>query len=454
MSKPICIIRAPITTRSGYGGMARDIVRHFIESDRFEVLIDSVPWGITPTTALNYDDPLDKMLVDRIMMGIVPWNLPSDVHEAVRTRMKAYTPARPDVFVSITVPHEFQPLGKYNIGITAGIETSVASLDWVAGCERMDTVWVISEHAKTVFEFSKYAQKDDNGNVLQEFKITKPMEVLHNCINPKVIKKLPYEVDLDPDIRNLLKDIPEDFNFLFVGHWLGGDLGQDRKNIAGLVSIFLQVFKRPTPFPKPGLILKVSQADFSILDQRIILDNLEAIKRTIPLEDGEVFPNIYLIHGELTDVEMNSLYNHPKVKAHISLTRGEGFGRPLLEASISGKPVIASGWSGHMDFLNPEDALLIGGELAPVHPSAVMDKMILKEATWLNVDYNHAATAMVSVIREYPKYRKLAAKLGKENARKFSYDSIKARTIELIDKYVRKTPVRRTIILPALKPGE
>ena len=42
-------------------------------------------------------------------------------------------------------------------------------------------------------------------------------------------------------------------------------------------------------------------------------------------------PNIYLVHGDFTDDEMNQLYNHPKVKVHVSFTHGEGFGRPLLE---------------------------------------------------------------------------------------------------------------------------
>ena len=52
-------------------------------------------------------------------------------------------------------------------------------------------------------------------------------------------------------------------------------------------------------------------------------------------------------------IEMNSIYNHSKVKAMVSLTKGEGFGRPLLEFSLSQKPLIVSGWSGHMDFLPP-----------------------------------------------------------------------------------------------------
>ena len=54
---------------------------------------------------------------------------------------------------------------------------------------------------------------------------------------------------------------------------------------------------------------------------------------------GSNFPNIYILDGDFTNEEMNSIYNHPQVKAHVSFTHGEGFGRPLLEACISGKPL-------------------------------------------------------------------------------------------------------------------
>ncbi|MFN9899011.1 MAG: glycosyltransferase, partial [bacterium] len=158
-----------------------------------------------------------------------------------------------------------------------------------------------------------------------------------------------YEADILPSIKTVMETIPEKFCYLFVGHWLRGDFGEDRKNVSFLVRVFLETFKQTKVAP-PALILKTSGGGFSILDKREMLNKIDTIRKQVVLEEGQPMPNIYLLHGELTDDEMNSLYNHPKVKAHVSLTKGEGFGRPLLEASISGKPVIASGWSGHMDF--------------------------------------------------------------------------------------------------------
>ena len=107
---------------------------------------------------------------------------------------------------------------------------------------------------------------------------------------------------------------------------------------------------------------------------------------------------MYLLHGDLTEKEMASLYNHPKVKVHVSFTKGEGFGRPLLEASLSGKPVIAPGWSGHLDFLDPNDSILLGGHLNDVHDSAIWDKVIIKGSKWFDIDPNMAATAMVEFV--------------------------------------------------------
>jgi hypothetical protein len=252
--KPVCIIRAPVATRSGYGDMSRDIVRHFIAADKFDVKVHSVPWGDTPTNALDENNPMDKMIMDRFLSG---------------------NSNQPDLFVSITVPEEFQALGKYNIGITAGIETTVASPQWVESCNTMDTVWVISEHSKNVFDYSKYSQKDQAGNIIRDIRVTKPIEVLHNCINNKVIKKLNYDFEIESSIKDLLKDVKEDFNFLFVGHWLQGDFMEDRKNVGFLIRMFLETFKQINDKPKPALILKTSGAGFSLLDKENILYKIE-----------------------------------------------------------------------------------------------------------------------------------------------------------------------------------
>jgi len=430
-TKPLCVVRAPCATRSGYGDMSRDIIRHLIEYDKFDVKIISVNWGETPMNALNADDPRDKMIIDRI----IPPQLTK----------------QPELFVTITIPTEFEPIGKYNIGITAGIETTTASSQWVEACNRMDTVFTISEHSRNVFLASKYMKKGPRGEDLGVLEVTKPIEVLHNCIDQSIFKKLEYESDIEKSVKDTLDTINEDFCYLFVGHWLRGDFGQDRKNVSLLVKVFLETFKQTKDGNPPALILKTSGGNFSILDKKDILKKIQELRKSVNLAEGQVMPNIYVLHGELTDSEMNSLYNHPKVKAHVSLTKGEGFGRPLLEASISGKPVIASGWSGHMDFLNAEDAVLVGGELTPIHDSSVWDGVIIKESSWFSADPQQSANAIAAVFMDYETFRKRAHKLGKENFKKFSYKAIQKRTWQLLDEYVPEFPKQVSIKLPALK---
>ena len=187
-TKPKMVVFAPIATRSGYGDMGRDIVRHFIEYDKFDVSIISAPWGDTPMTALNAENPKDKMLLDRIITNQLT--------------------AQPEVFVHIGIPSEARPIGKYNILCTAGIETTISSAQWIEACNRMDLVLTISEHSKRVFENSKYGFRNANGTE-GTLELTKPIEVLHNCIDTKVFGK---NAPQDAGMVSTLDTIPADFS--------------------------------------------------------------------------------------------------------------------------------------------------------------------------------------------------------------------------------------------------
>mgnify|MGYP000921532985 CR=1 FL=1 len=246
------------------------------------------------------------------------------------------------MWIQITVPNEFQPVGKYNIGITAGIETTIVPGDWIDGVNRMDLNLVSSHHSKNVFLSTEMEKKEGNNTI--KIKVEKPIEVLFEGANLDT-----YKPDNSPCIVDF--NIPESFAYLFVGHWIQGDIGEDRKNVGLLIKAFYETFKNKTK--KPALILKTSQVGSSYMDRDEILRKINLIKQTVNSDD---LPNVYLLHGEFSDEEMNSIYNHSKVKAMVSFTKGEGFGRPLLEFSLSKKPIIVSGWSGHMDFINPESA--------------------------------------------------------------------------------------------------
>tara|TARA_Y100000592_G_scaffold89604_1_gene147057 strand:- start:1376 stop:2236 length:861 start_codon:yes stop_codon:yes gene_type:complete len=268
------------------------------------------------------------------------------------------------------------------------------------------------------------------------------MEVLFEGIDSRVYKKTK---EFSKELVTEMKSIQETFNFLYVGHWLQGRLGEDRKDTGMLVKVFLETFKNQKV--KPGLILKTSGAGFSVLDREDILKKIRDIRNSV---SGDL-PNVYLLHGDLHDEEINELYNHPKVKAHVNITHGEGFGRPLLEASISGKPVIASSWSGHLDFLNSKQSVLVPGKMTDVPKSALPDKMYVEGAQWFTVDYQQASSYMKDVYKNYKKYTSNSMKLGKVNESFFSLKKMTQELGKILDNYIPDFPKEVELKLPKLK---
>jgi len=415
MSKTKVIVSCPIDTYSGYGARARDFVQALIELKKYDVRILSQRWGNTRQGYLedHKRDDLSSLIIPQIT-------------------------SEPDIWIQITVPNEFQRVGKYNIGVTAGIETTLAAPQWIIGCNVMDLVITSSKHSKLVFEESKYDMVDNTKGTSEKIEIKKPIEVLFEGADTNKYKPLALPTKFN------LKDIPESFCFLNVGHWLPGALGHDRKNIGLLVKLFFETFKnKPNP---PALLLKTTMVTSSILDRNKILSNIEKIKNDIK----GTLPNVYLLHGDLTDEEMNEMYNNSKVKAMISLTKGEGFGRPLLEFSLVNKPIISSAWSGQADFLDKELAILIGGELKPLHKSSIAAEVLVEGSSWFFPYDNHAMVAMKEVYKNYDKYRINAKKLGYRNRTSFSFDKMKEALDEILTNYVPVFPKQIELMLPKL----
>ena len=424
MSKPLCLVTAPVATRSGYGAHSRDICRALIKLDKYDVKIWNVRWGATPMNALTEDDPNDKIIIDRLME-------------------QPNLDRQPDMHIHIVIPNEFQPVAKYNIGITAGLEMTACPPKWLEGMNRMNMNIVPSTFVKTMMEEIVFDITDDKTQQKKgELKNQKPIEVLFEGTDTNIFKKTN---EFSKELVDEMKGVEESFNFLYVGHWLQGGMGKDRKDTGMLVKVFLETFKNMKK--KPALNMKTSGAGFSILDREDILNKVKSIKDSI---DGDT-PNVYVLHGDFTDDEMNGLYNHPKVKAHVTFTHGEGFGRPLLEASISQKPVIAPNWSGHLDFLNSKLAVLLGGELQQVEKGSVPDDMLIEGSQWYTVNYQQASMAMKELYKNYRKYTLNAKKLGAVNKSKFSLDAMTKELGKILDKYVPEFPKEVKLELPKLK---
>jgi len=424
MSKPLVLFTAPVGTRSGYGAHSRDIARSLIAMDRFDIKIFPVRWGSTPQNALNEKDPNDIEIIKRLLAN---------------PNMER----QPDIHFHCVIPNEFMTVAKYNIGITAGIETTACPQEWLDGMNRMDLNIVPSNFTKEVFENCIYDRIDNNTKkVLGNIKNEKPIEVLFEGADTSIYKK-PNKIS--KELKAEFKKIPESFLFLYVGHWLSGSIGNDRKDTGMLVKVFLETFKNHKK--KPALLMKTNSADFSILDREEQLTKIRNIRNEVK---GDL-PNIYLLHGDLTDEEMNELYNHPRVKAHISLTHGEGFGRPLLEASLSEKPVIASNWSGHKDFLPDNLALMLPGNLTKVPSEAFPENIYVEGSQWFSVDYPVASDVVKDVYINYKKYKPLAKQLSFQNRNKFSLNAMTKEFEKILDKYLPEFQEQVDLKLPQLK---
>jgi glycosyltransferase involved in cell wall biosynthesis len=417
--KPLFVISSPFDTYSGYGARSRDLIKAIVETDKYNVRLLSQRWGVTPFGFCK-DNPEWKFLYDLA--------LPNN-----------QLPKQPEIWAQVTIPSEFQPVGKYNIGFTAGIETTMCAGDWIEGMNRMNLNIVSSEHSKKVFQSTTFEKRNKHTNALEgEVKLNKPIEVLFEGANIDI-----YKPDNSPCMVDF--NIPESFAYLFVGHWINGDLGEDRKNVGLLVKAFYETFKNKTK--KPALILKTSQAGSSYVDREEILKKIKQISKTVNSND---LPNVYLLHGEFTDEEMNSIYNHSKVKAMVSLTKGEGFGRPLLEFTLSKKPLITTGWSGQIDFLKPEFTNLIGGQLTNVHPSAA-NQWLLAESQWLSPDHGQIGHFLKDVFENYKNYTEGAKRQAYHSKTNFSWEKMKEKLDEILLFCIPKFPTETKLKLPSVK---
>ena len=251
--KPLFIISCPIDTYSGYGARSRDVVKAIINLDKYDVKVLPQRWG---ETAWGF-----------IENHMEEWGFLNNHLLPFGNQL----PKQPEIWAQITVPNEFQPVGKFNIGFTAGIETTIAALPWIDGMNRMDVNFVSSEHSKKVFEQSKYEEKNQQQQVVRTVELLKPIEVLFEGIDLDVYLPTTSEFDLN--------DIKESFSYLFVGHWMQGDFGEDRKNVGELIKSFLLTFKNKNH--TPALILKCSGGRTSKLDKERILDKIDNIRKEI-----------------------------------------------------------------------------------------------------------------------------------------------------------------------------
>ena len=433
MKRSVVMI-APFNTRSGYGDHARSIFYSIMNREDLDIKCLDVKWGNTPRNHLRPEVPRHKKLLDTFI-----------TQDQIQ--------GQPDILIDIRIPNEFASGAKVNIGITAGVETDVVSPVFLEGTNRMNFNIVPSKFTAETFNRCVFDKMEDmpdgQKRKVGSIKNEKPISVLFEGVDTdKYCPKDKYQTKKDDPILydELDKLIKEDFAYLHVGQWGNQGFGEDRKNIGVLIKSFLKAFSNvPNP---PALVLKTNGANFSVLDRAQIKKRIQEVK---DMFEGVELPNIYLIHGDFTIDEMSTLYNHPKIGAFITCTHGEGFGRPMLEASCCDLPVIASKWSGHLDFLTDSESMLIDGFIKPVPKSALWENIIVEPSKWFDVN----EADVVRKIRTFHKKRKLiqkkAVRLGKRNRREFSLKAMADKFNSVIDDVLKQIPQAVSLNLPKLK---
>jgi glycosyltransferase involved in cell wall biosynthesis len=372
------LLRAPFMSRSGYGEHARQLAKFLIEHPNVELSTQVLPWGNTPWR-------LDKGAENGLIGDLI-----------ARTGYDRNT--RFDVSFQVQLPNEWDfNLAECNVGVTAGVETDICNPDWVSKyCNRMDRIIVPSKHAEST--------------VRNSHQVSVPLHVVPECYFDELTQE-PNELDLRIDT---------DFNFLTVGMITGTDSSKDRKNLFNLVKWFSEAFKTNK---KVGLIIKASQGRDTALDRIATEKMLKSLLKEI--KHG-AHPKIHLLHGDMNRNEMRDLYKHPKVKAFVSCTRGEGFGLPFLEAAVAGLPVIATNWSAHAEFLNQGFWIKLDHKLQEVHPSKIDGNIFVKGARWAEVDEKDFKSKITKFYDSNVVPRKKASELSRVLAASHSWDSIRA----------------------------
>jgi glycosyltransferase involved in cell wall biosynthesis len=265
-----------------------------------------------------------------------------------------------DLSLQVTIPNEFQRIAPVNVGYTAGIETTKIAHQWIQKIDEMDKIITVSSHSKNVIENTEYGAQNSQTGEQFILKAQTPVEFVN------------YPVKTYDSLPELELNLTTSFNFLSVAQF------GPRKNLLNTIKWFIEEFRNEDV----GLVIKSNLSKNCLIDRNRLRDELANFLR----QQGERQCKVYLLHGDLTDAEMHSLYRNPQINAFVSLPHGEGFGLPIFEAAYSGLPVVATGWSGQLDFLidaeGREQFYNVSFDLQAVQPEVVWDGVLVKDSMW------------------------------------------------------------------------
>ena len=392
-AKKRVLLVGPILTQTGYGEHTRFMYRALkSRPDLFDVFIMAIGWG---NTGWIWEDNEERRQIDE---------------DIGKTQFWLQKRGNFDTAMMVTIPNEWPEYrtrinATEYIGVTAGVETSKISHQWVQSTSAVSKILMTSEFSKKIFEQAVYTYKHPHTGQEATDKVSVPMEVVNYPI--KEYEKVDMGLELSTK-----------FNFLLVAQW------GIRKNIENTIRWFVEEFIDQDV----GLVLKTAKLNGSQNDKEMTINVLHSVLRDYPQRKCKV----YLLHGYVSDAEVHSLYTHPKIKALVSLSHGEGFGLPLFEAAYSGLPVITHDWGGQTDFLTMEKKNKKGKvtkkhfyakvdyDLGPIQPEAVWGDILIADSQWAYPNQGSFKMKLREVYKDYNRLKGQARKLKKHLQEEFT----------------------------------
>lgn len=387
------LFRGPVLTRSGYGEQARFALRCLLSRpDEYDIYIHPTEWGKTNWMhEITEETTHIKELIDKC------------------TDYKGSY----DMSLQVTIPNEFEKLAPINVGYTAGIETDKVAPHWIEKAKIVDRMIVVSNHSKNVFNNTEYKFTNQNKEILG---------ILKNEVPIYPVQYEAREVDCTPLD---LKTITTKFNFLSVAQ------AGPRKNLNQVVDTFIEEFHEDE---EVGLVLKTFSMNNSFTDRRKTKTD---IRNYLQQKYPDRKCSLYMLHGNLTEEEMQGLYQNENIHAFYTLTHGEGFGLPIFEAAINGLPIVAPGWSGQVDYLympveNETSGRVkvtplfqkVSYTLEPIPKEAVWEGVLQADSKWCYPKSKSAMKALRSTYEGYKLHHKNANLLSKMIKEKFSQEKM------------------------------
>jgi len=369
------LLKASTLTQSGYGTHARQIAKWLLTKKDIDIKFMLLPWGGTPWII---DNTAHDGLVKEIMQRSVP------------------PETKADVGIHLQLPNEWDTRNApINIGVSAVVETDRCSPAWVEACNRMHAVVVPSQHSKAC--------------LLNTAAVTCPLLVVPES----------YVAAIDSSHLPDIGSFSTSFNFLVFGQLTHNDPANDRKNTFNTIKWLCEAF---VDDPDVGIVLKTNSGTESLIDRQVTTNLIAPVANLA--RKGKKTPRVHLLHGDMSDAEVAALYRHPSIKALVTLTRGEGWGLPILEAAASGLPVIATGWSGHMDFMKQGKFISLAYQLEEIHKSRVDNNIFVPGARWANVNEGDFKKKVVKFRSSPATPREWAQELQKKVKETYSFEAI------------------------------